>query len=288
MLRGWEGGKSWTWPLLAVSSKLAPAREMARNHTGNYAVSNRKISKPESSQVDRFPFQVRALSPLDFPYIPPIVLIRSVLYRVNRLCHLLRHPFHSEPFQNREIMSALRDMPNYAALIHKQNIHTVDSFTLESGVVLRQVPIAYKTWGILNERRDNVMVICHAFTGSADVEDWYDSSMSIQATDSVFYRWGPLMGIGKAFDPARYLIVCANVMGSPYGSASPVTINPETQEPYGPGFPSTTIRDDVRCVASCFRSYHGASRSFIGYTSWCWTISKYDPLPSSSAARWVE
>ena len=57
------------------------------------------------------------------------------------------------------------------------------------------------------------------------------------------------MGIGKAFDPARYLIVCANVMGSPYGSASPVTINPETGKPYGPGFPSTTIRDDVRCVA---------------------------------------
>ena len=67
------------------------------------------------------------------------------------------------------------------------------------------------------------------------------------------------MGIDKAFDPARYFIVCANVMGSPYGSASPVTINPETSEPYGPGFPSTTIRDDVRYVASRFRSHSGAS-----------------------------
>ncbi len=77
-------------------------------------------------------------------------------------------------------MSTLSDVPNYAALIHGQNIYTADLFTLESGVVLRQVPIAYKTWGILNERRDNVMVICHAFTGSSDVEDWYDSSMRIQ------------------------------------------------------------------------------------------------------------
>ena len=56
------------------------------------------------------------------------------------------------------------------------------------------------------------------------------------------------MGLGKAFDPRRYFIFCANVMGSPYGSASPVTINPDTKLPYGPEFPATTIRDDVRWV----------------------------------------
>ena len=53
-----------------------------------------------------------------------------------------------------------------------QSLYTVDSFQLECGVVLRDVPIAYKTWGTLNETADNVMIICHAFTGSADVEDW--------------------------------------------------------------------------------------------------------------------
>ena len=59
------------------------------------------------------------------------------------------------------------------------------------------------------------------------------------------FRWGPLMGKGKAFDPTRYFIFCANVLGSPYGSASPVTTNPDTGRQYGPEFPLTSVRDDV-------------------------------------------
>ncbi|KAF8439308.1 Alpha/Beta hydrolase protein [Boletus edulis BED1] len=112
----------------------------------------------------------------------------------------------------------------------EQSIHVVPTFTLENDHVLRDVPVAYKTWGRLNESKDNVMIICHAFTGSADVEDW----------------WGPLMGRGKAFDPNQFFIFCANVLGSPYGTASPVTFNPDTGRPYGPEFPQTSIRDDVR------------------------------------------
>ncbi|KAF9221238.1 homoserine O-acetyltransferase [Gyrodon lividus] len=112
----------------------------------------------------------------------------------------------------------------------EQHIHLLPSFTLENGSLLRDVPVAYKTWGRLNESKDNVMVICHAFTGSADVEDW----------------WGPLMGRGKAFDPNRFFIFCANVLGSPYGTASPITIHPATGKPYGPEFPQTSVRDDVR------------------------------------------
>jgi homoserine O-acetyltransferase len=53
------------------------------------------------------------------------------------------------------------------------------------------------------------------------------------------------MGRNKAFDPNRFFIFCANVLGSPYGSASPVTTNPDTGKPYGPEFPPTSIRDDV-------------------------------------------
>ena len=61
------------------------------------------------------------------------------------------------------------------------------------------------------------------------------------------------MGRGKVFDPSRFFIFCANVLGSPYGTASPITINPDTGSPYGPEFPQTTVRDDVRCVCSALR-----------------------------------
>ncbi|GAB5586912.1 L-homoserine-O-acetyltransferase [Umbelopsis nana] len=115
-------------------------------------------------------------------------------------------------------------------LIPEQNITIIPTFTLETGVTITNVPIAWKTFGKLNDTADNVMVICHALTGSADVEDW----------------WGPLIGPNRAFDTTKFFIFCANVLGSPYGSASPLTINTETAEQYGPEFPLVSVRDDVR------------------------------------------
>jgi len=65
--------------------------------------------------------------------------------------------------------------------------------------------------------------------------------------NGVFHpRWGSLLGPGKPFDPTIFFIFCGNVLGSPYGSASPITINPDTGHRYGPSFPLTTLRDDVR------------------------------------------
>ncbi|KAJ7230155.1 Alpha/Beta hydrolase protein [Mycena pura] len=122
-----------------------------------------------------------------------------------------------------------------------QHIHVVPSFTLECGTQLKEAPVAYKTWGCLNKTRDNVMVICHALTGSADVEDW----------------WGPLMGRNKTFDPSRFFIFCGNTLGSPYGTASPITANPDTGRPYGPTFPPTTIRDDVNLHQHVLRTHLG-------------------------------
>lgn len=121
----------------------------------------------------------------------------------------------------------------FASLIPDQQIAIVPEFTLESGITLQNVPVAYTTRGKLNDAGDNAMVICHALTGSADVSDW----------------WGPLLGgPGRVFDTSRFFIVCMNGLGSPYGTASPVTAKhgDVSQGNYGPEFPLTTIRDDVK------------------------------------------
>lgn len=120
----------------------------------------------------------------------------------------------------------------YSQLVNDQSFAVVPSLHLESGQKLENCQIAYKTWGTLNSTRDNVLIVCHALTGSSDVVDW----------------WRPLFGSGKALDPGRYFIFCANCLGSPYGSHSPLSIDPKTAKPYGATFTKTTIRDDVRCV----------------------------------------
>lgn len=62
------------------------------------------------------------------------------------------------------------------------------------------------------------------------------------------FRWGPLLGPSHAFDPTRFFIFCANVLGSPYGTASPVSKNLLRDDGgrWGPEFPATVVRDDVR------------------------------------------
>jgi len=99
---------------------------------------------------------------------------------------------------------------------------------LESGVVLPALAVAFRTWGQLNAAADNAVVVCHALTGTADADAW----------------WGPLFGAGRALDPERDFIVCANVLGGCYGTTGPTSEAPDGRA-YGPRFPRITVRDQV-------------------------------------------
>lgn len=102
-------------------------------------------------------------------------------------------------------------------------------FPLESGGSLKDITIAYHTYGTLSARADNVVWVCHALTANSDVADW----------------WPGTVAPGRFLDPERYFIVCANILGSCYGSTGPLSVNPDTGEPYYRTFPRLTMRDVV-------------------------------------------
>ena len=108
------------------------------------------------------------------------------------------------------------------------NFHLPD-LLLESGETLAGVHVAYRTWGQLNAERDNVVWVCHALTANADVLGW----------------WPGLFGPGCHFDPSDWFIVCANVLGSCYGSTGPLDADPTTGQARFQHFPLLTIRDMV-------------------------------------------
>lgn len=103
------------------------------------------------------------------------------------------------------------------------------TFKLENGKKLRKIELAYQTYGKLNAKKDNVIWACHALTANSDVLDW----------------WKGLFGNNDLFNPEEHFIICANVLGSHYGSTNPLSENPVTGLPYYLSFPEFTIRDLV-------------------------------------------
>lgn len=101
------------------------------------------------------------------------------------------------------------------------------SVQLESGVLLPGITIAYHTFGTLKKTRDNVIWVCHALTANSDIREW----------------WGDLLGPGKLFDTDKYFIVCANMLGSCYGTTGPRSRHPKDNITYGMEFPVFTMRD---------------------------------------------
>ena len=108
-----------------------------------------------------------------------------------------------------------------------------EPFALESGGSLRPVNLRYAIYGALNERRDNAILVCHALSGSARVGDW----------------WPQLFGEHGIFDLSRDSVICANIIGSCYGSTGPRTIDSVTGKPFGASFPLVTVRDWVQSQA---------------------------------------
>ncbi len=111
----------------------------------------------------------------------------------------------------------------------KQVYKYEDPFYLEGGRRLNGLEITYHTYGTLNKEKNNVIWVCHALTANSDVADW----------------WKGLVGSGYLFNPEEHFIVCANILGSCYGSTGPLSVNADTGLPDYHLFPDISVRDMV-------------------------------------------
>lgn len=105
-----------------------------------------------------------------------------------------------------------------------------EGIKLERGGYLQPLDIAYSTFGSLNEKGDNVIWVCHALTANSDVADWWPNTV-----------------VENGFlDPEKWFVVCANILGSHYGTTGPLSVNPDTGKPFYQNFPKLTIKDMVK------------------------------------------
>lgn len=148
------------------------------------------------------------------------------------------------------------------------SFHHRQPFVLESGVSLPGIHIAYHTYGKLNEDKSNVIWICHALTANADAADW----------------WKGLVGEGCVLNPEDHFIVCANILGSCYGTTGPASINAATGKPFYHDFPAITIRD-ITNAHILLKQYLGIGKikvlvggSMGGYQALEWAVMEKESI----------
>lgn len=114
--------------------------------------------------------------------------------------------------------------------MEKHILNITEEFTLEAGGTIQDLHIAYHCSEGGYRPGMKVVWLCHGLTANSDPTDW----------------WPQLAGEGKLFDPAKYFVICANTLCSPYGSSCPTDVNPATGKPYLLDFPRITLRDMAR------------------------------------------
>ena len=146
--------------------------------------------------------------------------------------------------------------------------HYQQPFILESGQTLPGITIAYHSYGKLNANKDNVIWICHALTANSDVKEW----------------WPGMIGKGMLFNPEENFIICANILGSCYGTTGPLSVNPNTGQLFYHSFPFITIRDMV-AAHILLREHLGIAKiefliggSIGGYQALEWAVMEKEAI----------
>jgi homoserine O-acetyltransferase len=159
---------------------------------------------------------------------------------------------------------------------------------LDCGVELGPYRVAYQTYGTLNADKSNAVLICHALTGDQFVAEQHPVTRREG-------WWESLVGPGKVLDPARYYIICSNVLGGCMGTTGPLAKDPATSQPWNLHFPVVTIGDMVRAQAALLDHLGipdlfcviGGSMGGMQVLQWAASFPKrvFTAVPIASAAR---
>ncbi|MEJ6603404.1 MAG: homoserine O-acetyltransferase MetX [Verrucomicrobiia bacterium] len=137
-------------------------------------------------------------------------------------------------------IDALPAEPGEVGLVAPVDYVSDEPFTFESGRTIPGFTLRYETYGRLNAAGDNAILVCHALSGDHHCAGFHSLS------DRKVGWWNNIIGPGKALDTNRYFVLGCNVLGGCQGSTGPLSVDPETGQPYGINFPIVSIRDMVR------------------------------------------
>nr|WP_295077455.1 homoserine O-acetyltransferase [uncultured Roseateles sp.] len=127
--------------------------------------------------------------------------------------------------------------------VSPQRMRFAKPLPLRSGASLADYELVYETYGQLNERRDNAVLVCHALNASHHLAGSYAGEEKSEGW------WDNLIGPGKPLDTDKFFVIGINNLGSCFGSTGPMHINPATGQIYGADFPVVTVQDWVDAQA---------------------------------------
>jgi len=156
-------------------------------------------------------------------------------------------------------------------IVEPRTAHFREPLKLACGRDLPSYEIVYETYGALNGARNNAVLVCHALSGNHHAAGYH------RPDDKKPGWWDECIGPGKPIDTDRFFVVSLNNIGGCHGSTGPTSINPQTEEPWGPDFPPLRARDWVHSQARL--------ADFLGIE--CWAAVVGGSLGGMQAMRWA-
>lgn len=128
-------------------------------------------------------------------------------------------------------------------VVKPETLHFAEPLSLQSGASIANYNLVVETYGKLNAKKDNAVLICHALNASHHV-----AGISADNPENIGW-WDNMVGPGKPVDTKKFFVIGVNNLGSCFGSTGPMSINPATGKPYGASFPVVTVEDWVNAQA---------------------------------------